>query len=132
MSADFDFSELRRFSAALEAGDAALVKNLKTAVGISALKGKRAWQAAAKGGRRLRAYPFSIDYDKVQVTAGAISTELGPNLSRNQGALGIIEDAPGGVRSHPQRNYVEAEKVIESDLVNGVLKAFDDALGGAL
>lgn len=126
-----DFHELDDFAALLADGNAKLPGLVVKALGISALKGKRAWQTAAKGSRHLPAYPSSIDYDDVKISGGDITTELGPNLGRNQGSLGIVEDSPGGVRGAPQRNYVKAEKVIEDDLPKGLLKAAADSLKGA-
>lgn len=127
----FDFSELHEFVAEIDEGNAKLPRLLMKAVGVSALKGRRAWQAAANGSRSLPAYPTAVDYDDVTNNGGVIGTELGPNLDKNQGPLGIVEDSPGGVRGAPQRNYVAAENVVEKDLVVGVLKAVEDSLKGA-
>lgn len=130
MSIDFNFDELTGFSVEIDEGNARLPGLVAKAVGVSALKGKRAWVPAARAHRYAGAYPASIDYDKVSVDGGVIGTDLGPNLGKNSAGLGIVEDSPGGVRGAPQRNYVKAEKVIEQDLVVGVLKAVDDSLGG--
>jgi hypothetical protein len=129
VSIDFDFSELHEFVVKIDQADEKVAANVKKAVGISALKGKRVWQAEAAGHRYSGRYPASIDYDPVD---SALSTDLGPNFNRSSGAagLGIVEDSPGGVRGTPQRNYEKAEKVIEQDLVIGVLKAVDDSIGG--
>ena len=119
---------LRRFEVDLTGATEDALPNIKKAIGISALKGKRAWQDAARGHRYMKAYVPSIDYDTV---GSDFSTELGPNLSgKGAGGLGIVEDSPGGVRGAPQRNYVNAEKVIEADLPQGVRIAIDQALRG--
>lgn len=129
---EFDFSEVNQFAVEIDESIAVVPEYVEKAVGISALKGKQAWREAATGHRYLPRYPFSIDFDKVTNDRGVIGTEVGPNpdLDTRQGTLGIVEDAPGGVNAAPQRNYVAAEKVIEKDLVIGVLKAVDDSLGG--
>lgn len=117
---------LHQFEVDLTGATEDALPNIKKAIGISALKGKRAWQDAARGHRYLKAYVPSIDYDPV---GADFSTELGPNLGgRGAGGLGIVEDSPGGVRGRPQRNYVNAEKVIEEDLPRGVQIAIDQAL----
>lgn len=122
------FDDLHRLELDVTRATADAVPLIKKAVGISALKGKREWQAAARGRRYLDAYPPSIDYDPVDKN---LSTDLGPNLDRSTGApgLGIVEDSPGGVRGTPQRNYLRAEAVIEPDLERGVEIAIDQALG---
>lgn len=134
-SVEFDFSEIDALAVEIEGAAPAVGKNVEKALGIAALKGKRTWAVQAKRKSRkghLKAYPYSVDYDNVKVvSSGVLETAVGPNLDRNQGALGIVEDAPGGVRGTPQRNRDEVEKVVEADLVKGILLAVgDDGLGG--
>lgn len=117
---------LHRFEVDLTGATADALPNIKKAIGISALKGKRAWQKAASAHRYLGSYPASIDYDPVDSN---FETELGPNPNRRgSSGLGIVEESTGGVRGRPQRNYVNAEKVIEEDLPRGVEIAIDQAL----
>lgn len=117
---------LHHFEVDLTGATADALPNIKKAIGISALKGKRAWQQAAKRHRSLGSYPASIDYDPV---GNDFETELGPNPSRRgSSGLGIVEDSPGGVRGTPQRNYLNAETVIADDLPRGVQIAIDQAL----
>lgn len=132
MSIEFDFSQLSALSVEIDGGNEKLPRLVEKAVAVSALKGRRAWQASARSSSRvhLPGYPVAVDYDKVSNDGGLIGTDLGPSIGKAQGSLGIVEDSPGGVRGAPQRNYVKAEKVIEKDLVVGVLKAVDDSLGG--
>lgn len=132
MSIEFDFSQLSEFAVTLDEGTREVGRNVEKAVAVSAFKGRRAWQQSARDNSttHLPGYPVAVDYDKVSNDGGVIGTELGPNLAKGQGPLGIVEDSPGGVNGAPQRNYVAAEKVIEKDLVIGVLKAVDDSLGG--
>lgn len=120
------FDELHQFEIDVTQAAAEAVPLIKKAVGVSALKGKKAWQAKARGHRYSGSYPASIDYDPVD---SMLSTDLGPNLNRTGTAgLGIVEDSPGGVRGTPQRNYLAAEAVIEEDLPRGVEIALDQAL----
>ncbi|WP_442575870.1 hypothetical protein ACSBPH_01585 [Microbacterium sp. F51-2R] len=122
------FDELHQFEIDLTNAAADALPLIKKAVGISALKGKRAWQEKARGHRYSGSYPASIDYDPVDAN---FSTDLGPNLNRRGTAgLGIVEDSPGGVRGTPQRNYLAAESIIEDDLPHGVEIAIDQALRG--
>lgn len=132
-SVEFDFSELDALAVTIEDAVPAVGKNVEKALAVAALKGKRKWVSEAKRKTRkghLKAYPYSVDYDDVKVTAvGVLETELGPNLGRNQGALGIVEDAPEGVRGSPQRNRDAVEKVVEADLVKGIMLAVGEGLG---
>lgn len=117
---------LRRIEVDATSAAAEALPLIKKAVGISALKGKRAWQAAVSGRRYLGGYVPSIDYDPVDRD---MSTDLGPNLNRRgAGGLGIVEDSPGGVRGAPQRNYVAAQKAVEADLSRGVEIAINQAM----
>ena len=129
MSVEFDFSEITELAVSLGKVGPKTAKNVEKAVAVSAWKGKRSWAAAARrnAGSHLPTYPASIDYDKVHVIDGGVGTEVGPNLTKNQGPLGIVEDSPGGVRGAPQRNYEKASKVIASDLTKGVLIAIEQA-----
>jgi hypothetical protein len=123
------FDELHKLEVDLSAAPAAALPLIKKAIGISALKGKRAWQAAAAGHKYSGSYPASIDYDPV---GNDLETELGPNFNRSRGVagLGIVEDSPGGVNGAPQRNYVKAEEVIAPDLERGIEIAIDQTLKG--
>jgi len=126
---EFDFSEMKNLAVSFGQVPPALKKNLVKAVAVAALKGKAEWKKAARqnAGPHLPAYPASIDYSKVRVVDGGVETEVGPNLTRKQGFAGIVEDAPGGVRGTPQRNYEKASKVIAADLTKGVLIAIEQA-----
>lgn len=135
-SVEFDFSELNELAVVIEGAAPKVGKNVEKALAVAAGKGKRKWTSEAKRKTRkghLKAYPHSVDYDDVKVTSvGVLETELGPNLDRNQGPLAIVEESPGGVRGAPQRNRDVVEKVVEEDLVKGILLAVgDDGLGGS-
>lgn len=132
---DFNFSELNELAVLIEGAPAPIGRNVEKALAVAAGKGKKSWTAEArkKSGRKghLKAYPYSVDYDRVKVVAdGVLETEVGPNPGRAQGALAIVEESPGGVRGAPQRNRDVVEKVVEEDLVKGILLAVGDGLGG--
>lgn len=130
----FDFSELDDLAVLIEDAPAKAGRNVEKALAVAAGKGKKKWTAEAKRKTRrghLKAYPYSVDYDKVEVvSAGLLETEVGPNLGRNQGPLAIVEESPGGVRGTPQRNRDSVEKVVAEDLTKGILLAVGtDGLG---
>jgi hypothetical protein len=126
------FDELGKLELDLARAPAESIPLIKTAIGVSAKKGKKAWQEAAGEHRYAGGYPATIDYDPVDKN---LSTDLGPNLNRgprgkkggSRAGLGIVED---GVNSAPQRNYLKAEEVIEEDLPHGVEIAIDQTLKG--
>lgn len=118
--------ELRQIAVDAMQAPVEAVPLIKKAVGVSALKGKKAWQAAARARRFSGSYPNTIDYDPVDAN---LSTDVGPNPNRGGASgLGIVEDSPGGVRGTPQRNYVKAEQVMGPDLEAGVAIAIDQAM----
>lgn len=97
----------------------------KTAHGM-----KEDWQELAKppSGGHARAYPFSVDYDVTKSEFPHFEAEIGPNLSRTQGALGILEEANGGVKAAPQNVRKGVVLANESDFERGMDRAVDDAL----
>jgi len=126
----FDFSELNQLAADLGEAAAEIVPLTRKAVEVTARLGKDEMQdrAAKASGRSARRYPKSIDYEMKLDTDGVIGAEIGPNLTRPQGALGILDEAPGGVRSKPQHAARETAKAIEADFVKGLEQAAKDAL----
>lgn len=102
---------------------------VKKALEGTAFKMKESWQSAAKGpsGGHASAYPSSIDYD-VRTRFTHWEAEIGPNLGRKQGALGILEEAPGGVAAAPQNVRAGVVKANEGDFEKGMDDAVDDAL----
>lgn len=136
---DFDFSELTQLSQDLGTVPARAIPKVRQAVEIAARKTKDAWRQTAQplSGKHARQYPGSIDYDLELNTDGQISAEIGPNLTRYGGksgrgglapSLGILEDAPGGVRSKPQRAGQKAAQIGGDDLETGIAKALEDLL----
>lgn len=129
-SVEFDFSELRAFKVDLDDIPAKSDRLFREAVRISAHRGRGAWKQEASGHKFLKKYPKEITADPVKSAGGVISSEIGPELG-GQGSLGIVEDAPGGVRGRAQRNYRAAERRIEEDLPRGIAVAIDQAWGRA-
>lgn len=125
MSIDFDFSELNTLAADLADAPVKAIPNIRKAVEVTARHVKDDW---GKGARRsgLRGYAASIDYELELNMNGVISAEIGPNLGRNQGSFGLVEDAPGGVRSAPQHAGRKAAKGNEADFIEGLSKAIGD------
>lgn len=104
-------------------------KNVKPALERTAFLAKESWRDHAKrpSGGHAAGFPFSIDYD----TKGGFpkwEAEIGPNLGSGQGALGILEDSPGGVAASPQKARPAIAKRVEEDFEKGLDRAVDDAL----
>lgn len=130
MSIDFDFSELNKLTADLGQAPVKMIPLVRKAVEITARNIKDDWQssAAKASGQHARLFPKSIDYDMGLDSDGAITAEIGPNLGRVQGSLGILEDSPGGVRSRPQNAGRKAAKKNEQDFMDGLAKAAEEAI----
>lgn len=135
---EFDFSELNKLAVDITEADTRVRRNTRKAVERSAFVGKQLWKASADSHVNrgsLRRYGASIDYDIEGIgagnTSGEISAEIGPNLAKGQGPLGIVEEAPGGVAGKPQRNRQKIEQPLTEDFVRGMLAAVgDDGMGG--
>lgn len=91
---------------------------------------KEDWQSLAAGpsGWHARHFPQAIDYDITKSEFPHFSAEVGPDLGRTQGPLGILEEANGGVRAAPQNLRGSVIRANESDFVRGMEKAREDAL----
>lgn len=129
-SVDFDFSELNRLVADLGEAPKKSIPKIRQAVEVSARNVKDAARETAKAasGSHARRYPGSIDYDMKLDTDGEIGAEIGPNLGKSQGALGFLEDAPGGVKAKPQHALRDASKETEKDFIKGILLATEGDL----
>lgn len=120
-----DFSELFALEADLRAAGPKVARNVVKALHVTAGHVKADWkQAADRTG--LHAYAADIDYD-LEIRPGEISAEVGPTPDGDAGGLGIVEDAPGGVRSRPQHAGRDALRANEDDFERGVLLAALDA-----
>lgn len=120
-----DFSELNRLAADLTDAPQELLKNVRKAVEVTARNIKDDWRQGAER-RSLRGYAASIDYG-LSYPGQAIEAEIGPNLAKSQGALGIVEDAPGDVQSAPQHAGRDALSANEADFERGLDIAQYDA-----
>lgn len=115
---DADFSGLLDLSADLSSAPAAAARYARKAVEVTARSIDEDWtQGADRSG--LHGYAASIDYE-IKVTGDAIEAEIGPNLGRNQGSFGFVEDAGGGVRSAPQHAGRDALRANEPDFYRGL------------
>lgn len=128
--ADDDFSELAGLAADMSKAPAAASRNILSAIKFTSVELKRDWvQGAERTG--LTGYAYSVDFD-VSVSADDIVSEIGPNLNRNQGSLGFVEDAPGDVRSAPQHAGRDALRANEDDFFRGLEIALFDATAEAV
>lgn len=120
-----DFSELLRLEADLRDAPAEAARNIVSALKYTSVEIKRDWaQGAERNG--LTGYAASVDFD-VKITPAEISSEIGPNLGRNQGSFGFVEEAGGDVRSAPQHAARSALRANESDFYRGLEIAIFDA-----
>lgn len=126
MSVDYDFSDLLKLAADLGRAPAEVAPNVKKAVTVTALKVKRDWAKEAKRSG-LVGYAASVDYD-IESSSDGVTAEIGPNLGRNQGSFGFVEEGGGRVRSAPQHAGRNASRRNEKDFVDGIEKAVGDIL----
>lgn len=120
-----DFSDLFDLADDLRHVGAEANRNIAKATEVTARNVKDDWRQGAEH-TGLDAYAASIDYE-LEYPGGAIDAVIGPNLG-GQGSLGILEDAPGGVRGAPQHAGRDAVRANEEDYVRGLEIAVFDAL----
>jgi hypothetical protein len=130
VSANFDFSEVNVLAADLGQVAPKMIPLIRKAVEVTARNVKDDWKSnvpniSSRGSNR---YKSAIDYEMVLDLDGSIGADVGPNLTRPGGSFGLLEDAPGGVTSAPQHSGRKAATKNESDFVNGLAKAAEDAL----
>lgn len=93
-------------------------RNVVKALQHTSVEIKKDWQqGAARTG--LHGYAASIDFD-IEASAQLIESEIGPNLDRNQGMFGFVEDAGGDVHSAPQHAGRDALEANEDDFYRGI------------
>lgn len=125
MSIDFEFSELSNLAADLGEVPKRMHRNVEKAIEVTARNVKDDWrQAADRTG--LSGYAADIDYE-MKNTAGSVGADVGPTPG-DSGSFGLVEDAPGGVRSAPQHAGRDAAKANEADFVRGLTIAATEAL----
>lgn len=125
-----DFSELYELAADLTGAPAKANRNIDKALKFTSVEIKKDWrQGAERTG--LGGYAASIDFD-MKYSDSEIASEIGPNLGRNQGSFGFVEDANGGVRSAPQHAGRDAMEANEPDFIRGLEIAVFDATAEAI
>jgi HK97 gp10 family phage protein len=102
--------------------------NARKATQVTSVKMKRDMQSRAKraAGTHARAYPSSITFD-VAEEGDRVSSEIGPDKERPQGALGNILEG-GSSTSAPHPHVTPAFEANKDDLVTGAEKAIEDSL----
>lgn len=120
-----DFREILVLAADLEEAPRRVAPNVKKAVQVTASKIKKDWSAASDRSG-LGAYASDISYDLGE-EPDAVWADIGPTPG-DAGSLGIVEDAPGGVRSAPQHAGRDAAKNNEADFVEGLTRAVSDPI----
>lgn len=125
-----DFSELLGLAADLSAVPDRANRNVKKAIEVTARSIKDDWRQGAEVGRGdgfTERYASSIFYD-VEVAAGEISAEIGPELGRPGGSAGFLEDGGQGVKAAPQHAGRDAVRANENDFQRGLEIAIFEAL----
>lgn len=115
--------ELRRLSADLRSSAKGARPEARKVVKRGAQNVKNVWKANAResAGDHGRLYPRSINYDDPEVIDGWITSEIGPDKNKPQGALGNLIEF-GSVNNPPNNDGGRAMDVEEP----GFLKAMDD------
>lgn len=125
-----DFGELFELARDLTGAPEKANRNIDKAIKFTSVEIKKDWrQGAERTG--LTGYAASVDFD-MQYSANEIASEIGPNLGRNQGSFGFVEDAGGGVRSSPQHAGRDALEANEPDFIRGLEIAVFDATAEAI
>jgi hypothetical protein len=126
------FGEVLRLAADLTgaANGAEVARNAEKALKFTSVQLKRDWQQGAER-TGLTGYAASIDFD-IKHAAGEISSEIGPNLGRNQGSFGFVEEGGSKVRSQPQHAGRDSLEANEPDFYRGMEIAVFDALTKAV
>lgn len=123
---DADFTELMALAADLDVAPARASRNVRKALQYTATNLKRDWrQGAARSG--LEGYAASVDYD-IETSPDGVDAVVGPNLARNQGSFGFVEDGGSSVFSAPQHAGRDALEANENDFYRGLLIAITDAV----
>lgn len=124
MATSFDFTEVTQLAADLADVPRKTMDNLVKAIRVSAQNIKDDARNVAKGasGRHARAYPYAITYD-IEVSATEVRAEIGPELGRNQGPLGFLEEGVGSQNTAAQGALRLAARANQDDFIRGVLLA---------
>lgn len=125
-----DFSAIHELVADLRGAPSEVVPFVKQALRGSAMEMKKDWQERAKvspGDGFSVAYASSIDFDENDTQTGP-EARIGPNLGRNGGSAGFLEDSPGGVLAPPLHAGRDALEAVQEDFERGILNAVADGL----
>lgn len=122
--------ELRALSADLRAAGGKVRPFARKALEVTGRSIKDDWSENADR-TGLSGYAASVDYE-LKSGLSEISVEVGPNLGKNQGSFGFVEDGGGGVQSAPQHAGRDALEANEDDFYDGLAKAAADAILGPL
>lgn len=119
------FDELMSLAADLSDAPDNVATFVKKALQVTSMSIKKDWQQGAERSG-LSGYAASIDYD-IKAGRDSVESEIGPNLSKNQGSFGFVEDANGDVRSSPQHAGRDSLEANEPDFIRGMEIAVFDA-----
>lgn len=128
MAISFDFRELDELTASFEDVPASTRRNVRAAVEVTARGIRDDWRAVSRGmsGRHARAYPFAVTYDLdgwSMFGSDFIRAEIGPDLARNQGTLGFLEEGVGSQNTAAQGASKLAVEANRDDFIRGILMA---------
>lgn len=120
-----DFSELGALARDFDQVPKNAHRNIVKALTYTSVEIKKDWQqGAARSG--LHGYAASVDFD-IDDSAHLVKSEIGPNLDRNQGSFGFVEEGGGDVHSAPQHAGRDALEANENDFYDGLQIALFDA-----
>lgn len=130
-SAAFDFTEVDALAVDLGEVPRAAHRNVRKAAEVTARNMKDDWRNLAQGasGRHAKAFPNAITYDVESVGDGVLA-EIGPELGRNQGSLGFLEEGVAQQNTAGQNAMPLVVKANENDFIRGMLLAIADPLEG--
>lgn len=131
MSASFDFTEVDALAADLGDVPAKAIRNVRKAVEVTSRNVKDDWRNLSKGmsGRHAKAYPNAITYELTELADGIVS-DIGPELDRNQGALGFLEEGVAGQNTGGQNAIPLVVRANQNDFIRGMLLAIVEPLEG--
>lgn len=136
MSIDFDFSELDRLAAQIDAAPAVAGTYIRRALEVSARHVKDKWAEKLEGEPRMPHAHRSITYDVKTFQGFGVSileAEIGAETGRLQAPLVVINEFGAPANNTPPRGYGHAAlKETEADYEEGLGKAIADATADAL
>ncbi len=125
----FDFSEVDALGVDLGEVPAKALRNVGKALEVTSRNMKDDWRNLSKGmsGRHAKAYPNAITYELTQLADGIVS-DIGPELDRNQGALGFLEEGVAGQNTGGQNAIPLVVRANQNDFIRGMLLAIAEPL----